>query len=349
VIPVASPDASPTAAPADAPGRGPRLGFLGVGWIGRHRMRALLDAGAGAVAVCDPSADASAAAAAEARGCAVVPTLDDLLALGVDGVVVATPSALHAEQAVRALEAGAAVFCQKPLARTAAEARRVVDAARAADRLLGVDLSYRHVAGVPALRRLVQDGALGRIYAADLVFHNAYGPDKAWFKDARLSGGGCVMDLGIHLVDLALWVLGFPEVHELSATLRAGGRPVRGRGNAAAPVEDYAAVQLELAGGTAVRLACSWWLSAGQDCVVEASFYGTEGGASLRNVNGSFYDFVVERFAGTRRERLAKPPDAWGGRAAVAWAEALARGGRFDPEIVSILEVHATLDRIYEL
>ena len=110
-------------------------------------------------------------------------------------------------------------------------------------------------------------------------------------------------------------------------------------------VEDYAAAQLELANGTAVRLACSWRLPAGQDCVIEASFYGTAGGASLRNVGGSFYDLVVERLRGTRRERLAGPPDAWGGRAAVAWAEALARRRRFDREIESIIEVQATLDR----
>jgi len=326
----------------------PRLGFLGVGWIGRHRMRAMVEAGAADVsAIADALPAAAAAAAADAPGCAVVPSLDALLELGLDGIVIATPSALHAHQAVRALERGVAVFCQKPLARTAPEARRVVDAARAADRLLGVDLSYRHVAGVPELRRLVREGALGRVYAADLVFHNAYGPDKAWFQDARLSGGGCVMDLGIHLVDLALWVLGFPEVNDLAATLRAGGVPIRGR--SASRVEDYGAAQLELADGTSVRLACSWCLSAGQDCVIEASFYGTAGGVSLRNVGGSFYDFVVERFEGTRRERIAGPPDAWGGRAAVAWAEALARGARFDPEISSIVEVQATLDRIYEL
>jgi predicted dehydrogenase len=336
-------------------------------------MRCLLESGlARAVAVADPARDAAAAAAADAPGCAATDSLDALLDLGVDGVVIATPSALHADQAVRALERGVAVFCQKPLARTAAEARRVVEAARAADRLLGVDLSYRHVAGMAEVRRLVQQGALGRIFAADLVFHNAYGPDKAWFEDARLSGGGCVMDLGIHLVDLALWVLGFPEVNELAATLRSKGEPIRGRGvpasagggggaspgasggfgGAAGPparVEDFATAQLELAGGTALRLACSWRLPAGQDCVVEASFYGTEGGASLRNVNGSFYDFVVERFHGTRRERLASPPDAWGGRAAVEWARRLAAGGRYDPEIATIVEVQATLDRMYEL
>jgi predicted dehydrogenase len=309
-------------------------------------MRAVVEAGAGdVVALADPAAAAAADAAADAPGCEVTSSLDDLLALDLDGVVIATPSALHADQAVRALERGVAVFCQKPLARTAPEARRVVDAARAADRLLGVDLSYRHVTGLAELRRLVQDGALGHVYAADLVFHNAYGPDKPWFQDARLSGGGCVMDLGIHLVDLALWVLGFPEVKGVAATLRSRGEPLRGRSDGR--VEDHATAQLELAGGTSVRLACSWWLAAGQECVIEASFYGTGGGASLRNVNGSYYDLVVERLHGTRRERLASPPDAWGGRAAVAWARRLAGDGRYDPEVASILEVQAALDRIY--
>jgi predicted dehydrogenase len=142
-------------------------------------MRAILEDGAAvAAALADPAGDAAAAAAADAPGCVAVPSLDALLDLGLDGVVIATPSALHADQAVRALEAGVAVFCQKPLGRTAAEARRVVEAARAADRLLGVDLSYRHVTGMAEVRRLVQEGALGRIYAADLVFHNAYGPDR---------------------------------------------------------------------------------------------------------------------------------------------------------------------------
>ncbi|MFY0581591.1 Gfo/Idh/MocA family protein [Cystobacter fuscus] len=125
-------------------------------------------------------------------------SLEALLDLGLDGVVIATPSAFHAEQSVRALERGVAVFCQKPLGRTQEEVRRVVDAARAADRLLGVDLSYRFTTGMRRLRECIQSGALGDIHAVNLVFHNAYGPDKAWFYDPRLSGGGCVMDLGIH-------------------------------------------------------------------------------------------------------------------------------------------------------
>ncbi|MFT3917271.1 MAG: Gfo/Idh/MocA family oxidoreductase [Anaeromyxobacteraceae bacterium] len=334
------------AAPAAAVAAAPRLGFLGVGWIGRHRMRALLEAGvARAVALVDTSEDAARAALAEAPGCERAGSLDDLLARGVDGVVVATPSALHADQAVRALEAGVPVFCQKPLGRSAAEARRVVDAARAADRLLGVDLSYRHVAGLARLRDDVRAGALGEVYAARLAFHNAYGPDKAWFRDPALSGGGCLVDLGIHLVDLALWVLGDPEVRTATASLHAGGRPVK----AGAPgvVEDHAVALLELGNGATVELACSWWLPAGRDCELEVAFYGTRGGAVLRNVEGSFLDFALDRTRGTARERVASPPDAWGGRAAVAWARALAAGGRFDPEVASVVKVQATLDRLY--
>jgi predicted dehydrogenase len=323
----------------------PRIGFLGVGWIGRHRMQAIVEAGAVEVAaIADASPDVAAEAGRLAPDAALVSTLDDLLDAGVDGVVIATPSAMHAEQSIRALERGAAVFCQKPLGRTAAEARAVVDAARAADRLLAVDLSYRFTEGMRRIREVVRSGELGRIYAVDFVFHNAYGPDKPWFYDPVLAGGGCVMDLGVHLVDLALWVLDFPEVPGVSAKLFAGGEPLGGRPDR---VEDYAVASLELATGAAVQLACSWRLQAGCDAIISAAFYGTGGGAALRNVNGSFYDFTAERYRGTARETLSVPPDAWGGRAAADWAARLAAGARFDPAAERVVDVARVLDRIY--
>lgn len=323
----------------------PRLGFLGVGWIGRHRLERIAESGVATVAgVADRDQGLARAAAERCGDAAVVDSLDELLSLGLDGVVIATPSALHSEQASAALAAGVAVFCQKPLARTARETRRVVGAAREADRLLGVDFSYRHVAGVSRMRELVASGELGEVFASTLVFHNAYGPDKAWFYDPALSGGGCAIDLGVHLVDLALWVLGDRRVGEVRSRLYAKGKllrlPIR-------EVEDYAVADVELASGTAVNLACSWRLNAGQDAVIEASFYGSKGGVSLRNVSGSFYDFIVERFSGTARETLARPPDAWGGRAATVWAEALARGRGFDPAIEEVVGVAQIIDAMY--
>ena len=77
-------------------------------------------------AVCDPSPEMAMGAAALAPGCGTVHSMGELLAAGLDGVVIATPSALHAEQAIRALERGVAVFCQKPLGRTAAEVDAVL-------------------------------------------------------------------------------------------------------------------------------------------------------------------------------------------------------------------------------
>jgi predicted dehydrogenase len=308
-------------------------------------MEAMIKTGAiEAAAIADPSPDMVRQAAKLAPEAAVVEGLDELLGERLDGIVIASPSALHAEQSIQALQRGIAVFCQKPLGRTAAEARVVVEAARAADRLLGVDLSYRFTEGMRRIRELIQGGDLGRIYAVDLVFHNAYGPDKQWFYDPALSGGGCVMDLGVHLVDLALWTLGFPAVADVRGKLLAGGEPLR---DPSAQVEDYAVATIGLATGCAVQLACSWRLQAGCDAVISAAFYGTDGGAALRNVSGSFYDFQAERYRGTERETLASPPDAWGGRAAADWAERLAGGALFDPAADQLVSVSAVLDRIY--
>jgi predicted dehydrogenase len=322
----------------------PRVGFLGVGWIGRNRMEALAQSGLiEIVAVSDRIAE-NAAAAADIGQCGTRESLDHLLDAGLDGLVIATPSALHAEQSIAALEQGVAVFCQKPLGRTAAENADVVAAARAADRLLGVDLSYRFLHGITLIRDLIHNGHLGTVYAADLVFHNAYGPDKSWFYDAALSGGGCVIDLGSHLVDLALWMLEDGPVVGVASQLLAKGQRLT---LPTSYVEDYATAQLDFAGGASVRIACSWNLPAGCDAVIEASFYGTKGGATLRNVNGSFYDFRAERLHGTSREILSLPPDGWGGRAAVDWARRLAAGQGFDPQAEKLVTLAAVLDQVY--
>jgi predicted dehydrogenase len=261
-----------------------------------------------------------------------------------DGVVIATPSALHAEQSIRALEAGKSVFCQKPLGRTAAETKRVVEAARQADCLLMVDLSYRYIQAMERIHEVVRSGELGEIYAVDLVFHNAYGPDKPWFYDPSLSGGGCVIDLGVHLVDLALWTLGFPEIEEVSSRLFAKGKRITA---ADGVVEDFASASIGLQGGAHLQLSCSWNLPAGQPAIIGATFYGTGGGAAFKNVNGSFYDFVAERFYGTHTETLSGPPDEWPGRAGVEWVKRLASGEKFDQGAEELVKVAEVLDRIY--
>jgi predicted dehydrogenase len=188
------------------------------------------------------------------------------------------------------------------------------------------------------VRDLVVSGSIGRVHAVEMVFHNAYGPDKPWFRDPRLSGGGCAIDLGIHLVDLLLWTLGGPAVESVTARLR---RPAPGE------VEDLCFAQLDLADGVVARLACSWNLHAGRDCAIEATFYGSEGAATMRNVEGSFYDLRAEHWLGTASETLVEPPDDWGGRAAAQWAAQLARDRRYDPSVEDAVAVADVLDRVY--
>lgn len=331
--------------------RRPRLGFAGVGWIGLKRLQAVAAADvADIVSITDVSADCAARAIAALQGGAVpaaaraARSFEELLEEDLDGVVIATPSGLHAQQAMAALQNGSAVFCQKPLARTAPEATQTIAMARDYDRLLAVDFCYRTLAGMPQLLDLARSGAIGEIFAADLVFHNAYGPDKPWFYDLAQSGGGCVMDLGIHLVDLLLLVLEYASPAKVRSRLYAGGKLLSKPVN---ELEDYALAEVEFVTGATARIACSWRLSAGQDAVIGAAFYGTRGSLLLNNRSGSFYEFTVEHCEGTRRRTLAEGPDDWGGRAVNSWARQLTHAPGFDPRALHLQEVSTVIDAIY--
>lgn len=323
----------------------PRLAFAGVGWIGRHRLQAAVNSGLADVAfVTDPSA------ACVAEALKIAPASQATLSFKeavsdpeVDGVVIATPSALHRQQAVEAFEKGKAVFCQKPLGRNAGEVKAVIAAAKKAGKLLGADFSYRYTEAFQQILSIIRSGELGTIFAADLKFHNAYGPDKSWFYDKKLSGGGCVLDLGIHLIDLLLFALDFPEVESVHSRLYAKGTAIKGQED----VEDYANVQVNLANGLTAQLSCSWNLQAGREAVIEASFYGTRGGVAIKNVNGSFYDFRGLRYRGTQTEILVQPPDEWGGRALVNWIQKMADNPGYNPEAENFIASAEVLDRIY--
>jgi len=297
-----------------------------VGWIGRSRLDAIAASGYAEIgAVADPALPDA------------LDSLEELLEQDVDGIVIATPSGLHAEQAVACLQRKKAVFCQKPLGRNGDETWRVVETARAYDRLLGVDFSYRSAEAFRTARAEVTRGNIGEPFAANLTFHNAYGPDNAWFYDAEKAGGGCLIDLGIHLIDFGVWALGQWE--------RVEHASVRG-----VAVEDFAAAAIRFENDVIAHLECSWNLHAGREAIIEATVYGTEGGVSVTNVDGSFYDFRCERFNRTSRETVVEPPDEWPGRAAVEWARRLAVSPGFDDELVEdARSVAAAIDAIYEL
>ncbi|NJY61555.1 Gfo/Idh/MocA family oxidoreductase [Salinimicrobium sp. CDJ15-81-2] len=323
------------------------LGFLGVGWIGRNRMEAILNhTNAKAAAITEPNPENSDEALKSAKNAILKTSAEELFSEeDLDGIVIATPSAMHAEQSMQALRSGKAVFCQKPLGRTAEEVRQVVQASRESDKLLAVDLSYRYTKAFKAVYDTIQKGEIGDIYAVDLKFHNAYGPDKEWFYDIKRSGGGCVMDLGIHLVDLALWSLNFPEIKDVRSHLFHKGQKLT---SFEEHVEDFASVSLTSEKNQVINLECSWHVSAGKDAIIEATFYGTKGGASFRNINGSFYDFKAEKYNGTQTETLVNTPDEWSGRAGIVWVENMIKNNRFDEKSATeFIKTAEVIDRIY--
>ncbi|HKV06618.1 MAG TPA: Gfo/Idh/MocA family oxidoreductase [Thermoanaerobaculia bacterium] len=328
----------------------PRLGFVGLGWIGAMRMNAVAEAGTGEVAALCESVPERLDQAAEAhpraaRFADLDAMLDQSEKLGLDGIVIATPNALHEAQTVAALERGLAVFCQKPLALNASEAREMVRMAEKADCLLGVDYSYRFTNGAQGLKRMIEAGELGRIFNVELVFHNAYGPDKPWCWDPRLAGGGALMDLGVHLIDLAFWLLDDPPVRRVrGAVFRQGERLT----TQSEEVDDFASAWLDLKDGDLLAsLAVSWNAHAGTDCVIRATVLGTGGGAELRNTGGSFFDFELARFDGRKTSIVANDSRDGLGRAILDWVCRLAASNRYDPEIERSVTVSEVVDAVY--
>jgi predicted dehydrogenase len=321
----------------------PRLGFLGLGWIGQHRMQALLAANAcrGRGRRRSVAEVRRACASSARRG--LVDTLDQLLDTSSTASSSPRPARCTPQQVAAALERGVAVFCQKPLARTRRRTRAIVEAARKADRLLGCDLSYRHTEAMRRIRNCVVEGDIGQVYAVDLVFHNAYGPDKAgpatcaWPAAAAPSTWASTW---------WTWRCGCSAFPGCSASPASCTRKASGCRPGSDEVEDFAVAQVELAGGAVVRWPARG-TSGGRDAVIEAHFHGSRGGAAMRNRNGSFYDFVAERFHGTQRTLLAEPPDDWGGRASVDWARRLGAGARYESGIESLAAGRDVLDRIY--
>jgi predicted dehydrogenase len=157
----------------------------------------------------DPDPAAVAAVGARFPGARIAPDFESLVSLPASLAVIASPPRFHAPQATAALAAGLAVFVEKPMAPTAAEAAEMVAAARRAGRLLVPGMVRRHLPAAKALRSLIAGGALGRIRRIDWFEGGPFDwpiASPAWFTPG--SGGGLLEDIGTHIFDLLAWWLG---------------------------------------------------------------------------------------------------------------------------------------------
>lgn len=186
-----------------------RVGLIGAGALGAlhaENLAAVPDCRFSAVAA-DHFSDGALAAMRSARA-AALDVADMFDPERLDAVIIATPTDTHADYAVRAIDAGLAVFCEKPLARTSAEARTIRDRAAAREAKVAVGHVVRYVPEYAAAHDLVRDGGVGRPSVARLArLNSAPAGAGSWYGDTARSGG-VLLDMAIHDVDWSLWTFG---------------------------------------------------------------------------------------------------------------------------------------------
>jgi len=224
---------------------------------------------------------------------------DEMLAVeDLDAVVLCTPNYLHEEMAVAALEAGKHVLVERPLAPTSDGARRVVEAAEDAGKVLSVGLPHRFRPEVIALRSFIQGDELGELYSArgSWLTRAAPAAKTSWRRDPEADGGGALIDLGLPALDLCLWTTDFPTVKRVVCLFGKTGEPV----------EHSATLLLETEEGAAMTLEVSSRLFAAEDRYF-VRVMGTEGSGSLPPLE------VFKKVGGRPMEVTPRQPRPRGG------------------------------------
>jgi 1,5-anhydro-D-fructose reductase (1,5-anhydro-D-mannitol-forming) len=208
---------------------GVRWGLIGASTIAREWMvDAIRAAGGEAVSVLSSDPERANRFAEENHIAAAATSLDALLGGGVDAVYISTTNQLHCSQTLAAAAAGKHVLCEKPLALDLADARRMVDACKAAGVVLGTNHHLRNAATHRALRAAIQQGRIGRPLFAR-VFHAVYLPPhlQGWRITTPGAGAGVVMDITVHDADTLRFVLD-DEPADVVAVAQSAGMAAEG-------------------------------------------------------------------------------------------------------------------------
>lgn len=267
------------------------VGVVGVG-IGRLHIQGYIQCPeAQVLAVCDANEDRARRVATEFGIPHVFTDYEEMLKLeGIDAVSVCTPNYLHAPMTIAAFEAGKHVICEKPLAMTPEEGQAMVDAGKKAGKIFMTAFNNRFRGDTQVLKRFIEEGELGDIYYAKTGWIRRKGiPGMgSWFTTKCQSGGGPLIDIGVHVLDLALWLMGNPKaVTVTGSTYSIFGVKGEGTGKWGTPekggvcdVEDLAAAFIRLDTGATIFLEASWASHIERDRIY-TSLMGTKGGADI--------------------------------------------------------------------
>ncbi len=258
-----------------------RIGLLGYGFIADLHARAAAAVGAPVVAVAGHHGGRAREFAGRHGIARSGEDWEELVAApDVDAVVIGTPNSLHHPQAMAALAAGKHVLVDKPMAIGVARAGEMRDAAAAAGLVLATGHMWRYRDEVVALRDRIAAGELGRVVRTrGYGIHAGWGP-SGWFTDPALSGGGALIDMGIHAIDTVRFLLGDPWAvrvrasmgHEFSAPGAAG---------ATSSVDTDAVVLIDWDNGVRSVVESGWWQPVLDGVEAETDVYATGGHARI--------------------------------------------------------------------
>ena len=269
-----------------------RAGVIGCG-VGRSHIQGYRAAGVEVVALAGLDAARCAKVAGEFNIPFIYGEYENLLARDdLDMVSVCVPNYLHADVVLAALERGFNVCVEKPLAHNLADAERIAAAAKTASGQVMVMFNWRLRADAQALKRYLALGTLGRVYyaRAGWLRRNGIPGIGGWFTQKAMSGGGPLIDLGVHMLDLSLWLLDYPQAVAVSGATYAEFGP-RGRGTWQGwrlggsgdtyDVEDLAAAFIRLADGVTLYLEASWAAYGEHKDDFYVHLFGSEGGGQI--------------------------------------------------------------------
>ncbi|HID05922.1 MAG TPA: Gfo/Idh/MocA family oxidoreductase [Armatimonadetes bacterium] len=282
----------------------------------------------------------------------------------IDAVCICLPTFLHAKVVISALNSNKHVLCEKPPARTAREAQRMAEASERNERVLMYALQWRYRADCQVARRRVDAGDLGDIYYARIVYLRRRGAPLGWFAQRKQAGGGALLDVGVHLIDLAWWLMGNPEpVSASGATfqkialedLKPGGwQPADVKEGLTSygefEVDEFATGMIRFDNGAVMSFDIAWMLNIKQESVLSVDVYGTDAGmhipplelyrdmhgyGAVESVNidpGNAYRAEVEHFIECILDGKQPLTDAWQGVTLMKMLNAVYRSATLNRE-----------------
>ncbi len=266
-----------------------RVGIAGLG-VGRCHLESFAkNERAEVVAVADPDEPLARSLAQQHGVPKVFKNHSELIAdAEIDAVVVALPNFLHRDASIEALRAGKHVLCEKPMAISPAAAAEMAQIASETGRKLMIAFNGRFKEETQFLKRAVEDGQMGDIYYAKAVAFRRRGTPQIdfpstgimgrghWFVERDKAGSGALFDIGVHVLDSVLWLMGYPKavaVSGMTYDLISQRRFAEGQFS----VEDLAAGFVRLDNGATVTVEASW--AANNENLWQLKLFGTKGGA----------------------------------------------------------------------